>query len=112
MPHRPNTRGTDAREPNDYKGKGAIAQASLHGFDLLTIQAGLCASLNMRDRLWSVQEGGQDGPPGADGRQCAVETTLALASPTNPLIFLPYDVGEFKKVSATEGLEVCKIKRL
>jgi hypothetical protein len=26
------------------------------------------------------------------------------------LIFLPYDVGEFKKVSATEGLEVCKIK--
>src|SRR4030095_14168340 len=41
----------------------------------------------MRDRLWSVQEGGQDGPPGADGRQCAVETTLAIASPANPLIF-------------------------
>src|SRR4030095_8017354 len=40
----------------------------------------------------------------------AVEPTLAIASPTNPLIFLLYDVGEFKKVSATEGLEVCKIK--
>jgi hypothetical protein len=71
VPHRPNTRGTDAREPNDYKGKGAIAQASLHGFDLLTIQAGLCASLNMRDRLWSVQEGGQDdvGEVPADTRE-------------------------------------------
>ena len=50
VPHRPNTRGTDARQPNDYKDKGEIEQASLHGFGLLTIQADLCSSLNMRDR--------------------------------------------------------------
>jgi hypothetical protein len=49
VPHRPSLRGADARYLHDDKEKGESEQAPLHGFDLVTIQAGLCSSLTMRD---------------------------------------------------------------